>query len=50
MLESCTKGEGFVDYFVSEDRKNIWIEMNVPSECRSQSVQEKEFYKYKAVR
>lgn len=49
MLESCIKGDGFGDYYISEDRKTIWVEINVPQEYRSQGVVEKDIYKYKAV-
>lgn len=49
MLESCIKGNGFGDYYVSEDRKTIWVEINIPQEYRSQGVVEKDIYKYKAV-
>lgn len=49
MLESCIKGEGFGDYYVSEDRKTVWVEINVPHEYRSQGVVERDIFKYKAV-
>jgi hypothetical protein len=49
MLDSCVKGEGFGDYYVSEDRKTIWLEMNVPQEYRTKGVVEDEIYKYRAV-
>ncbi|MBR5579666.1 MAG: AAA family ATPase [Lachnospiraceae bacterium] len=49
MLGSCIKGEGFGDYYVSEDRKTIWMEINVPQEYRSKGVVERDIYKYKAV-
>ena len=49
MLDSCIKGEGFGDYYVSDDQKTVWIEINVPQEYRSRGVVEKDICKYRAV-
>ncbi len=49
MLESCIKGSGFGDYFVSEDRKTVWVDIIIPEEYRTRGVVEKDIYRYKAV-
>ena len=49
MLKSCINGDGFGDYYVSEDRKTVWVEINVPQEYRTKGVVEEQIYKYRAV-
>ncbi len=47
MLSSVMNGTGFGDYFVSDDRKFVYLELNVPDEYRENSVVEPEIFGYR---
>lgn len=49
MLEGCMKGEGFGDYYVSEDRRTVRLEITVPGDYHFQEVIEENIHSYRAV-
>ena len=49
MLKSMKNGKIFGDYYLSDDRKNFYIEINVPEDYRASGVVESNVFRYCAL-
>lgn len=48
MLSSVMNGTDFGDYYVSDDRKLIYLDLNVPDEYRENTIVEPEIFRYRS--
>jgi hypothetical protein len=49
MISESINGNGFGDYYVSDDRAIVFFEVEIPDDYRENGVVEKQIYKYRAL-